>query len=498
MTTSTLATVPLQPAQAPVRPLQKIGRFTIRGEIGRGANGIVYAAEDPVLGREVAIKAIQLGDDAAFRRRIEASFLQEAKSAAKMNHPGIVTIFDAGKTNDIAYIAMERLHGRDLHQFIASGQQLAPTQAAALMARVADAVHYAHAKGLIHRDIKPSNILLLDDYKPKVLDFGIALANRRERVKGEKRQLVGTPNYMSPEQALGRVLDLRSDIFSLGTILYELLAGKRAFDGGDVEEILAQVISDEPAPIESLRSDVPPALLDIVRRALSKDVDQRFATALEMRNALAAVALDPNLAAHVEAEPAVAEEAERGGRVGALRRHVAFFSAIGLALLAAAILFVGDRSEVADSGASAPQPAVGVISPASPPAPVTPHAGNPDPAPAIAAPAHDNAAPAPDAAAVAKAAAATRLALERRKASAAAAAARSLATPPPEGTVNFAISPWGEVFVNGASRGISPPLNHVSLPPGTYSIEVRNGDAPPMLARIEVLPGQSTNLQHRF
>jgi hypothetical protein len=500
MTTSTLATVPLESTQAPSRPLQKIGRFTIRGEIGRGANGVVYAADDPVLGREVAIKAILLGEDSAFRRRIEASFLQEAKSAAKMNHPGIVTVFDAGKTNELAYIAMERLRGRDLHQFITSGQVLSPTQVAALIARVADAVHYAHTKGLIHRDIKPSNILLLDDFKPKVLDFGIALANRRERVKGEKRQLVGTPNYMSPEQAVGRSLDARSDVFSLGTILYELLAHRRAFDGAEVEEILAQVISDQPPALESLRNDLPPALLEIVRKSLSKDPDRRFASALEMRNALATAALEPSLAEGLGPDPTTGEPAEpAASHLSSARRHVAFFAAIALALLAAAILFLGDHNEAAFGDAPGPAPATGVISPAAPDAtapavaPATPPVVLPAPPAALPA-----APPANEATTTIRAA--QKAAADRRKAraDAAAAAAAARAAPPPEGAVSFAISPWGEVFVNGASRGISPPLSQVSLPPGVYTIEVRNGDAPPLMAKIEVKPGQSTALQHRF
>jgi len=189
---------------------------------------VVYAANDPVLAREVAIKIIPLSREEKFRTQMEASFLREAKSAGGMSHPSIVTIYDAGKTESLAYIAMERLHGQDLHEYLASGNRMSPRQAAAMMMRVADAIHYANKRGLVHRDIKPSNIFLSRDLKPKLLDFGTALAPVPEVAQRGTRHLVGTPNYMSPEQANGESLDARSDIFSLGTILYELLAGRRA------------------------------------------------------------------------------------------------------------------------------------------------------------------------------------------------------------------------------------------------------------------------------
>ncbi|HEX7156239.1 MAG TPA: serine/threonine-protein kinase, partial [Burkholderiaceae bacterium] len=270
-----LATQPIEPSAVLKTAPRQIGRFQVRAEIGRGSNGVVYAAYDPFLGREVAIKAIPLADN-EYRRQIEASFLQEAKSAAGLSHPGIVTVFDAGKSDSIAYIAMERLYGCDLHDWLSTHPPMSPHDAAAMMARVADAVHYAHRRGVIHRDIKPSNIFLNRDHKPKVLDFGVALAQRSQDRGGEKRQLIGTPNYMSPEQAMGKTLDARSDVFSIGAILYEALTGRRAFDGGAVEDTLAAVTSQEPQAISATRRDVPQALVDIVTRALSKDPADRY------------------------------------------------------------------------------------------------------------------------------------------------------------------------------------------------------------------------------
>ena len=270
-------------------PMPKtIGRFTILNEIGRGSYGVVWAAQDPVLAREVAIKVIPLAREAEFRTQIEANFLREAKSAGGMSHPSIVTIYDAGKTDAFAYIAMERLHGQDLHEYLASGNRMSPRQAASMMMRLADAIHYANKRGLVHRDIKPSNIFLSRDLKPKLLDFGTALAPTPRDAKDKgTRQLVGTPNYMSPEQAKGEPLDARSDIFSLGTILYELLTGRRAFDGRTIDETLEQVLSARPRAVDKIRPETPEPLVAIVRKAMERDPANRYQKASDFRNALA-------------------------------------------------------------------------------------------------------------------------------------------------------------------------------------------------------------------
>jgi serine/threonine-protein kinase len=236
----------------------------------------------------VAIKIIPLAREAQFRTQIEANFLREAKSAGAMSHPSIVTIYDAGKTDTLAYIAMERLHGQDLHEYLAGGNRMSPRQAASMMMRLADAIHYANKRGLVHRDIKPSNIFLSRDLKPKLLDFGTALAPVAVEDKDNStRHLVGTPNYMSPEQAKGEPLDARSDIFSLGTILYELLTGRRAFDGRTIDETLEQVVSAHPRAVDKLRPETPPALVAVVRKAMERDPGQRYQKAADFRNALA-------------------------------------------------------------------------------------------------------------------------------------------------------------------------------------------------------------------
>src|SRR5450631_206775 len=280
------------PPALPAVP-QRIGRFHIREEIGRGSNGVVYSATDPFLGRDIAIKAIPLNAQHPGQRDAEAGFLQEAKIAAGLNHPSIVTVFDAGKTESVAYIAMERLHGSDLHHWIVANHTMSAEGAAALIARVCDAVHFAHRRGLIHRDIKPSNIFLGRDMKPKVLDFGIALAQGQQGNPDEPRKLIGTPNYMSPEQALGRPLDARSDVFSIGAILYELIGGHRAFDGASVDEILTKVVKVDPPPLSGANSEISPVIGEIVNRALAKDPAHRYQTAAQLRNDLAAFAGRP-------------------------------------------------------------------------------------------------------------------------------------------------------------------------------------------------------------
>jgi serine/threonine-protein kinase len=463
------ATLPQAAPPVPVPP-QTIGRFTVLNEIGRGSYGVVYAAHDPVLGREVAIKIIPLSSEERFRNQIEASFLREAKSAGGMSHPGIVTIYDADKTDALAYIAMERLHGQDLHEYLASGNRMNPRQAAAMMMRVADAIHYANKRGLVHRDIKPSNIFLSRDLKPKLLDFGTALAPVAEPLPKGTRQLVGTPNYMSPEQARGESLDARSDIFSLGTILYELLAHRRAFDGRTVDETLDRVMDAGPKPVEKIRPETPPALARIVRKAMSPNPADRYQKASELRNALAEF-VDGSRPASVEsttlaapARPVAAAKPARGPML------------FGIALLA--LLGVGG---------------IALFMPQRGPAPAAPEMATPVPIiPPMTPPAQAPAADAAPSVPVTNAAEAVKA--EGK------AAARKRADPVPldDGTVTVAVAPWGEVVVNGAVQGVSPPLTQIRLPPGLHVIEIRNGSFEPFIAQVELKPGEKLHLQHRF
>ena len=477
------ATVPFDPVDLPVPATPKtIGRFTILNEIGRGSYGVVYAANDPVLAREVAIKIIPLAREDQFRTQIEASFLHEAKSAGGMSHPSIVTIYDAGKTDAFAYIAMERLHGQDLHEYLASGNRMSPRQSAAMMMRVADAIHYANKRGLVHRDIKPSNIFLSRDLKPKLLDFGTALAPMPEAKPRGTRQLVGTPNYMSPEQADGAPLDARSDIFSLGTILYELLCGRRAFDGRTVDETLDQVLAANPKSVDRIRPETPAALAEIVRKAMAKEPATRYQKAAELRNALADFvdgSRAPSVDASITPRPSEPRAAVASLRKPALSRRAIVASVtavVALIVLLAALL--RDRAPAPAPRASIPVPVIAPL-PVTPAPPVAPPISQSTDAATV----RPNEAPPAD----------VRPSFRRK----AETIVQPIA-PPPNGTVALAVAPRGEISVDGSPRGVSPPLTQLSLAPGVHTIEVRNAAGPPFVARVEVKSGETLTLQHRF
>jgi len=253
-----------------------IGRYEIRRELGRGTMGVVYEAWDPVLGRRVALKTIRLAFPAAESEReaFEQRFFTEARVAAGLQHPNVVVIHDFGRdaaSGDL-FMALEFLAGRPLSEL---ALPLEPREALRLTARVAEALHVAHEQGVVHRDIKPANIMRLDSGEPKIMDFGIARAPSSDlTVAG---QVFGTPANMSPEQARGDSLDGRSDLFSLGTVLYHLLTGARAFHAESLAGILDRVRHSEPRPASELVEGLPAGLDAVLARALAKDPAARYA-----------------------------------------------------------------------------------------------------------------------------------------------------------------------------------------------------------------------------
>jgi serine/threonine-protein kinase len=264
----------------PPRKLKKLGRYRILGEIGRGAMGVVYKAHDPVLDRTVALKVIALDDDVEEREEYEARFFQEAKAAARLNHPALITIYDFGEEDDLAYMAMELLDGTELGERLAK-QPPTVREAVAIAEQVAEGLAFAHDNGVVHRDIKPGNIMLLPRGRAKIMDFGVA----RLKVSDLKTQTgtrLGTPKYMSPEQVGGRAVDHRSDIFSLGIVLYEMLTGAQLFRGEDVAQVMHNVTSFEPPPPSRVNGEIPPLLDLVVKRALEKKPAARYPNAWEM------------------------------------------------------------------------------------------------------------------------------------------------------------------------------------------------------------------------
>ena len=258
----------------------RIGRYKILDELGHGAMGVVYRAEDPSLDRVVALKTIQLGYADEDRKAYEKRFMLEAKAAGKLTHPNIVTIFDYGEEEDIAYMAMELLEGQDLRSRIRQGE-IPPMEAVEIALQVADGLGFAHEFGVVHRDVKPGNIMLLERGAVKIMDFGIARMRFAEH-KTSTGMVLGTPRYMSPEQIGGQPVDERSDIFSLGTVLYEMLTRTTLFAGQDVNQIAHSVAHTEPTPPSRMNPGLPQMLDFIVARALKKDPSVRYQDAYEM------------------------------------------------------------------------------------------------------------------------------------------------------------------------------------------------------------------------
>jgi serine/threonine-protein kinase len=252
---------------------QKIGKYEVIEELGRGAMGVVYKGKDPFIGRFVALKTITTGlqDQPELLQR----FYREAQAAGGLQHPNVVTIYDLGEAQDgTPYIAMEFLEGEDLEKYINDQRQIPLSQKIGFIVQVASALNYAHKRGVVHRDIKPANIVVTKDGTPKVLDFGIARLVDTSR--SQTGLLIGTVNYMSPEQVRGERVDARSDIFSLGVMFYELVCWQRPFLGSNFTAVMLAIISQEPKPLNELAPDCPKDLADVVHKLLRKDVGDRY------------------------------------------------------------------------------------------------------------------------------------------------------------------------------------------------------------------------------
>jgi serine/threonine-protein kinase len=282
--------------------LGKLGRYEVLNELGKGAMGVVYLAKDPVIGRMVAIKTIRVSqgsDDDSESREFRERFVREAQTAGILSHPNIVTIHDIGEDTEsrTSFIAMEYIEGRNLKSLLADKKKFHWDEIADLIAQIAEALDYAHRKGIIHRDIKPANIILTTDGKIKITDFGIAkIASSNLTTTG---QFLGTPNYMSPEQVSGAPVDGRSDIFSLGVVLYELLTNRKPFLGDNLTAISYKIVHEDFTPPAELSTEVPPEFNAIVARAMAKDPWNRYQRGKDLALALY------QLKAHLEEQKAL-------------------------------------------------------------------------------------------------------------------------------------------------------------------------------------------------
>ncbi len=270
--------------------MRTLGRYVLQEEIGRGSMGTVFKASDPMIERTVAIKtinALQIQNGSAEPRR---RFLREAKAAGRLSHPCIVTIYDVGEFEDIAFIVMELLAGRSLKDILDRGERISLATAVHIVLQTADALDFAHRQGVVHRDIKPGNLMLTKQGLVKITDFGIARIDQMSRTR--TGVVIGSPRYMSPEQVSGKKVDGRSDVFSLGILLYELATGVAPFDAARPEDFLTlmqNIVSKVPVPASRLNPDVPAALDAILDRALRKNLDERYASADELAEDLRAV-----------------------------------------------------------------------------------------------------------------------------------------------------------------------------------------------------------------
>jgi serine/threonine-protein kinase len=298
---------------------KRIGRYKILGELGRGAMGVVYKAEDPALDRVVALKTISLAV-ADGRKDYEKRFMLEAKAAGKLTHPNIVTIFDFGEEDDLAYMAMELLEGTELRARMREGT-IPAAESVDIALQVAEGLAFAHEHGIVHRDVKPGNIMLLERGPVKIMDFGIARMRHADH-KTSAGMVLGTPRYMSPEQITGQPVDQRSDIFSLGVVLHEMLTGGSLFAGQDVDQIAHNVNYLEHAPPSRSNPDVPQMLDFVVARALKKDPAVRYQDAYEMcadlRDALAEMRSRAKPSKRDESERTQTLRLEAGAREGPL------------------------------------------------------------------------------------------------------------------------------------------------------------------------------------
>lgn len=486
-------------------PLGHVGRYSLIKVLGEGGLGTVYEAHDPLLSRTVAVKTLHRG--ASLSQDSTDRILHEARAAARISHPHIVTVFDAGTSDRGVYIAMELLLGQDLRQALRDGWRPSPTEAASLVRKVADALDFAHSKGVIHCDIKPANIFLVNRKQPKVLDFGIARLSQSEDASADL-PITGSPFYLAPEQLRREPLDRRSDVYALGVVLFEMLAGQRPFVGDSMEAITHGVLF---APVPSLRQlnpKVGPQLAALVAKAMARNPDDRPTSAKHLSQLLRRWADSSEAERTKKAlSPAMMGMVAGGALAAALGTAWVQHAWLGntetphSVASASSALAPLPPSSASMAQSTASSPSVPVAAASEPPPAVT----STDPQPVVSMPAEPGpsiGAPGRDAPNEAVRKVSTSTPSTPRKANEPTAGKsggnKNVPGVVASGTLHLAISPWGQVEVDGKAVGTSPPLTQLGLPAGTHIVVIRNGDLPAYVTNVLVTEEGHARIQYRF
>lgn len=511
--------------------IEKLGRYVIVEEIGQGAMGVVYKAVDPLIDRTVAIKTINLDLSKEELANFEKRFQREVQSAGKLNHPNIVTVYDVGRTEGVAYMAMEFLEGKELREILDSGVVLPIEKVMHIATQTAEGLGFAHEHGIVHRDVKPSNVMVLKNGLVKITDFGIAHMSSATRTMSG--MVMGSPKYMSPEQVVGQAVDGRSDIFSLGVMIYEMLTGKTPFAGDNISAIMYQILNDEPIPPRTFNQSIPESINFIVLKALSKHPDQRYQNAKEMARDLKRYkTIEIPVAGQ---EPKSPEPMERrrlvrdnlgdetqiipsmmmGESSPAQRANTAsheswwaemtvhrflLYAAIPAMIITFAVVVTLSKIRQAKPIGLAPN----VVTQAAPQETLIPLPSE-NQAPPVFNPSISEKVLPPDAKPPANNLAdknLPKLKDEKNKLEKVETPKALTETIKPlgkgESRVTFAISPWGEVFVDGKRQGVSPPLRDIKLSSGKHTILIVNETFKPYSQTIDLDPDSTHKIKYKF
>ena len=508
MSTELTSSPPINP---PLIPKGRIGRFIYESEIGHGSIGIVCLFRDPMIGRLVAIKVLNPQLPINQRQLFEKHFIQEARAAGRLNHPNIVTVYDADKFGDLLYIAMEYLQGKELSYHIAKKHAFSYKHIAEIISKIANALDYAHENGVIHRDIKPANIFITEKGNPKVLDFGIASASRQmtdtEATLGLEqiptRRLIGTPNYMSPEQARSEKIDSRTDIYSLGVVLYQLLCGQLPFSGDNIEALLQAIIKNNPVPPHEIKSDVPLRLAKIAAKALAKKPSDRYQRASDMAKDLNRYIEKERTQRIIAKIQNPEDKSEQTLDLNdthniiktslfqklfqSTRFKISVFSGISI-LFITGLYFSLQETKAPESSLRLVQNNKVV--------PLEPATALPTSKAAEAIPGQEKI----------DTKITNALQIDSKPSAPATKKIKQIklvdqqkveVSPPALGIVNIAISPWGEVFVDGQAKGVTPPLTKLKLSIGKHKIEIKNGEENHVV-NLEIFADKEAKINYRF